>query len=101
MAQLTHGGFSPIVAFLLNGIAFFLWGQKKKAFITWGAMILLSWLCGLGGIICLFAALDAMAIAKALQAGEPVDENEYRNELFYKIAKIVDKEAVLHKQIEG
>lgn len=101
MAQLTHKGFAPIVGFLLNALGLFLIGQKKKAIILFIFSFVGSWCFGIGALFLLIGAVDAMKVNEALQAGETVDENEYRFELWYKIAKIVDKDAVLGKQIEG
>jgi hypothetical protein len=69
-------------------------GQTNK----WGIVLILtivgSFACGLPGIIInILGAIDSYQTAERLKAGETIGENEYSNELLYKICKIVDKKA--------
>ena len=52
-------------------------------------------LCGIPGIfIAILGYIDVYQVADAVQQGMVVDENEYKQELLYKICKLVDKQAI-------
>lgn len=100
MAKLEKKGISPIVAVIANWFVFgvlgyFLLGQTKKALYVLIAGIVGSILCLVPGIIiAVLGLIDVYKIAEAVEKGEEVDENEYKMELLYKVAKIIHKEAV-------
>jgi TM2 domain-containing membrane protein YozV len=87
MGQLiTKPDANPIVfaianLFIFGGLGYFLMGQKKKAYITWGiyfgAMILT---CGFLGIVSVALAwittYDAYLLGQKLQSGQSIGENE-------------------------
>lgn len=84
-AMITKPDANPIIFALANlffagGLGYFLMGQKKKAYITWGIIIGVSVItCGFGTIIALFGwvtAYDAYLLGQKLQSGQSVGENE-------------------------
>lgn len=66
--------------FFAGGLGYFLMGQKKKAFITWGIIVGVSVIsCGILSIVALFAwitAYDAYLLGQKLQGGQSIGENE-------------------------
>jgi len=52
---------------------------------------------GFLGIIGILASWDAYKVCEALQNGEAVDEHEYRFDIWYKIAKLLHKEATINE----
>jgi TM2 domain-containing membrane protein YozV len=105
---------SSIVAALLSfcclpGLGHFIIGQGSKGTYTIGLYlglivltILLSF-CMVGIILVpvnlavwALAGVDAYAVAKALEDGETVDENEYKNEFFFKIMSNLHKDAIFN-----
>lgn len=83
--MITKPDANPVLLAILNlvgagGIGYFLLGQKKKAFITWGVIIGVSVIsCGFLSIIALFAwvtAYDVYLLGQKAQTGQPIGENE-------------------------
>lgn len=100
---------SPIVAALaafccLGGLGHFLLGQGGKGtyiiglFI--GTTILSPCTGGLLGLVTLviwvLAIMDAHAVATAVEAGEEIDENEYKNEFLFKVMSNLHKDAIFN-----
>jgi hypothetical protein len=77
---------------IINLGALIINGQQRKFIFTAVAMCLTWWFL-LGVLIWVLSAIDTMQTAERLQKGEEIDENEYTNELLYKIIKIVDSTA--------
>ena len=99
MAQLQNKNLHPAVAVLLNwlfpGLGLIILGQSQKGIWILIATIVGSALCGLPGIfIAILGYIDVYQVAEAIQQGAVVDENEYKQELLYKICKLVDKQAI-------
>ena len=89
---------NPIVVILANMCCFgvlgyYMCGQLTKSLWLLGATIVLN-LIGVGVVISLLGLWDSYMVAQALKNGEPVDENEYKVEILYKIMSLVDKSAV-------
>lgn len=61
-------------------------------FIAW--LIGSALCCVPGWIVLILGLIDVYMVADAVQRGEAVDENEYKNELLYKVCKIFDKQAI-------
>ncbi len=101
MANLEKKNIPPLVVAICNlffaCIGYVLIGQTGKVvpmLIAWVVGVLL---CGLPSFIVAFLAiLDGFQVATAVANGESVDENEYKVELLYKIAKVVHKDAVFN-----
>lgn len=100
MKQIQNTNINPVVALLLNifvlvGIGDMMIGQTTK-----GVMKLLCSLVGLclccfpGLLIVILSHVDLYLSASALQNGESLGENEYKQELLFKIVKLIDKTAV-------
>ena len=54
-----------------------------------------SCLCVFPGIVlAVLGLVDVYQVAVAVEAGEEVDENEYKMELLYKVVKLIHKDAV-------
>lgn len=100
MAKLEKKGISPIVAVIANWFVFgflgyFLLGQTKKALYICIAIFVGIILCFVPGIIIsVLGLIDVYKVAEAVEKGQEVDENEYKMELLYKVAKMIHKEAV-------
>ena len=97
MAALVKKGVPPVVIGLLNliwCIGYFIMGQSKKAIMVIICAILGNLVCIGGLVVAILSILDGLAVASAVAAGEEVDENEYKNELLYKICKILHKDAI-------
>lgn len=70
-------------------------GQTKKGITVLLFAIVGTCLCCLPGIaIVVLSHVDVYQCADALNRGEPLEENEYKLELLYKIVSLVDKTAV-------
>ncbi len=85
MGTISKPDANPILLAVLNlvfagGLGYFLMGQKKKAYITWGIILGVSIIsCGFLSIIAVFAwvtAYDAYLLAQKLQSGQTIGENE-------------------------
>lgn len=91
---------NPIVPLLLNifvlaGLGDIVLGQTKKGLTVLGFCIVGMCLCCVPGIlVAILSHIDVYLCAAALQRGEPLDENEYKQELLYKLVSMVDKSAV-------
>jgi TM2 domain-containing membrane protein YozV len=98
MTQLENKNFHPGLAILLNclfpGLGHIILGQSQKGiWIMLGTFVGLV-LCGIPGIlIAILGYIDVYQVADAVQQGVVVDENEYKQELLYKICKLVDTQA--------
>ena len=94
MAKISKPDANPIVAallcFILNLGHFVINGQKTKWLYTLIFFIIPC--CNIMWAV--ISAIDAYKTAEKLKAGKEIDENEYSFELFYKIAKIIHKDAV-------
>jgi TM2 domain-containing membrane protein YozV len=99
MKQLQNSNINPIVPLLLNvfvlpGLGDMMLGQNQK-----GIMVILCSLVGIclccvpGAAVIILSHIDVYMCAAALQRGETIGENEYRQELLYKIVKVIDKSA--------
>jgi len=95
---------NPIVAVLGNFfcilLGYVLCGQTKKGIMVFAVSFLASiatfFVGGLGGMVVgILGLMDVHAVAVALNAGEAVDENEYKQELLHKLVSFIDKTAVL------
>lgn len=85
-AMITKPDANPILLAVLNlffagGLGYFLMGQKKKAFITWGIWLGVAIIsCGMLGIVSVIFAwittYDAYLLGQKLQAGQSIGENE-------------------------
>ena len=99
MATISKPDANPIVAALLTwfilGIGHVVInGQTNKWIMTLVATIIGSILCVLPGIVIgILSVIDSYQTAERLQKGESIPENEYSNELLFKICKILDKKA--------
>lgn len=98
MANLEKKGANPMVVGLLNlflfgCVGYFQLGQKDKGIKVLIGSVVLS-VVGLGWILMILAFIDGKAVAEAVEAGEEVDENEYKNEILYKIISLIDKTAI-------
>jgi TRAP-type C4-dicarboxylate transport system permease small subunit len=113
MAKLEKKNINPVLAVLANlcclsFLGYLLVGQTKKAiiflvialveivlgFVTSPTLILPFVFGILYLALVLMAAIDVHGVATAVEAGEEVDENEYKLEILYKILSIVQKDAV-------
>lgn len=113
MANLEKKNINPVLAVLANlcclsFLGYLLVGQTKKAiiflvialiqvavgFLT-SPTVILPFIFGMLYLaLALMAAFDVHAIATAVEAGQEIDENEYKLEMLYKIISIVQKDAV-------
>jgi len=99
MSTVSKPNANPIAAALLSFLIFSLGhliinGQQSKWIYVLVLTFVGSLLCVLPGIIInILGAIDAYQTAERLKAGETIGENEYSNELLFKICKIVDKKA--------
>jgi hypothetical protein len=89
---------NPVVAFILTFFVFGLGhlivnGQTKKFIWTLVLSIPGLFLCGVGLLIGILSVIDAYQTAVRLKNGETIGQNEYSFPLFYKICKILDKNA--------
>ena len=89
---------NPILALLLTWFVFGLGhvivnGQTNKWLMIMVTSLIGSCLCLPGILVGILGVVDAYQTAVRLQKGEAIRENEYSNELLYKICKIIDKKA--------
>ncbi len=85
-AMITKPDANPILLAVLNlffagGLGYFLMGQKKKAYITWGIWLGVAIIsCGMLAIVSVVFAwitnYDAYLLGQKLQAGQSIGENE-------------------------
>lgn len=99
MANRTKRSSNPTITALANFLVFgslgyYLMGHNEKALKMLIFTIVFYMIGGLGLIIAALAAIDGMEIAKAIKTGEEIGENEYKNEILFRIVKIIDKSAV-------
>ena len=100
MAKLENKGIDPILAavanwFVLSILGYILIGQTQKGVNVLIAVLIGSCLCILPGtVIAILGIIDVYQIALAVKNGEEVDEHEYKNELLFKIVKMIDKNAI-------
>lgn len=100
MANVENKKTSPVIALVANWLVFgilgyILIGQTNKGIKVLIAAIIGSILCVLPGlVVAILGLVDVFQTAKAIESGEEVDENEYKNELLYKIVKNLHKEAI-------
>lgn len=100
MANVENKKINPILALIANWFVFgilgyILIGQTKKGVMVVIASIIGSFLCILPGIVIgILGLVDVFVTAQAIEQGVEVDENEYKNELLYKIVKIIHKDAI-------
>ena len=100
---------ASIVVCCVPGLGQFLLGQTSKGLtalgLGWGlailaipcSAILIGFVFSIASIVVwVLAAVDAYAVAQALEAGEDVDENEYKNEFFFKVMSNLHKDAVFN-----
>ena len=98
MTQLENKNFHPGLAILLNwlfpGLGHMLLGQSQKGIWIMLATFVGTLLCCIPGmLIAILSYIDVYQTAQAVQQGVVVDENEYKQELLFKIFKLVDKQA--------
>lgn len=100
MAKLENKGIDPVLAAVANWFVFSILGYILIGQTDKGVKVLLSVIIGLvccwlpGVIIAILAIIDVYQCALAVKNEEEVDEHEYKNELLYKIVKMLDKEAI-------
>jgi TM2 domain-containing membrane protein YozV len=100
MANVPPQSMNPVVPLLLNvfvlaGLGDIVLGQTKKGLTVLAFCLAGVCLCCLPGfLLVILSHIDVYMCATALQRGEPLDENEYKLELLYKIVSLVDKTAV-------
>jgi hypothetical protein len=100
MAQLENKNIQPALAlvgnlFVLGILGYILIGQSNKALWVFLVGLIGSALCCVPGwIVLILGLIDVYSVAEAVQRGEAVDENEYKNEMLYNICKIFDKQAI-------
>lgn len=100
MANLEKKGIDPVLAAVANwfGISilgYVLVGQTDKGIKVLIAVLIGSLCCGIPGtILAILGIIDVYQVALAVKNDEEVDEHEYKNELLYKVVKMLDKEAI-------
>lgn len=100
MKYLRNTSANPVVALLLNifvlpGLGSMMIGQTHKGLMTLLAAVLGFFLCCIPGtVIVILSHIDAYQCAAALQRGETLGENQYKQELLYKIVHLFDKSAI-------
>jgi len=100
MKQIHNTNANPVVSLLLSifvllGLGHMVIGQTNKGLMILLCGIIGSCLCCVPGIaVAILGHVDAFQCASALQRGETLGENEYKQELLYKIVKVIDKTAV-------
>jgi len=99
MAKITKPDANPIIAALLTFLILNLGhliinGQQKKWLMSL-IVIFVGSICICPGLVFLvLSVLDAYKTAEKLKAGKEIDENEYSNELLFKVCKIIHKDAI-------
>lgn len=107
MANVENKNVSPVVALIANWFVFgvlgyYMIGQLNKGIMIVVCTMIGSCLCGIPGlVIFILAIMDVLKTAEAIEKGEEVDENEYKNELLYKIVKIIHKDAIFKGDTSG
>ena len=102
MAALENKNVEPVVAvlanwFVLGLLGYVMLGQTNKGVMVMVTTFLGSCLCVLPGLLVAILGLaDVFAVATAVKNGEVVDENEYKNEMLYKVVKMLHKDAVFN-----
>jgi TM2 domain-containing membrane protein YozV len=100
MKEIRNPDANPILALLLNifvlaGLGEMVIGQNRKGITVFLCALLGTCMCCVPGIlVVVLSHVDVYLSAAALQRGETLGENEYKQELLYKIVKIFDKTAV-------
>ncbi len=99
MSTIRKPDANPILAvlltwFLLGSGHVIVNGQQRKWIFTLVATVIGNFLCMLPGIVvALLSIVDAYQTATRLQAGEEIGENEYSNEMLFKIVSKLDSTA--------
>ncbi len=99
MSTIRKPDANPILAvlltwFLLGSGHVIVNGQQRKWIFTLVATFVGQFLCVLPGIVvALLSIVDAYQTATRLQAGEEIGENEYSNEMLFKIVSKIDSTA--------
>ena len=85
-AMITKPDANPILfavlnLFLFGGAGYFIMGQKKKAYITWGiylgvAIISCGFLAIVSVVFAWITTYDAYLLGQKLQSGQAIGENE-------------------------
>jgi len=76
-------------------LGYILIGQTNKGIKVFLATLIGSFLCLIPGVVvAILALVDVYQVALAVKNDEEVDEAEYKNELLYKIVKMIDSEAI-------
>lgn len=100
MKQIQNRNANPIVALLLNifilpGLGQMILGQSTKGIMIFLCALIGTCLCCIPGtVVIILSHVDAYLCAAALQRGESLGENEYKQELLFKIVRMIDKSAV-------
>ena len=100
MAQLENKNVEPVIALVANWfvagiLGYVLIGQTSKGVMVFLATLLGVFLCFIPGmLVSILALIDVYQVAEAVKNGEAVDENEYKNELLYKIVKNLHGDAI-------
>lgn len=100
MKEIRNPNANPVVALLLNifvlaGLGDMVIGQNHKGIMVFLCALLGTCMCCVPGIlVAVLSHVDVYLCAAALQRGETLGENEYKQELLYKIVKMIDKTAV-------
>ena len=100
MKQVRNSNANPVVSLLLNifvlpGLGEMINGQSQKGIMVFLCAVIGTCLCCIPGtVVIILSHVDVYLCASALQRGETLGENEYKQELLYKIVKIIDKNAV-------
>ena len=90
---------NPIVALLANiflpGLGDMILGQTNKGIMVFVCSLLGTCLCCVPGIVVnILSHIDVYWCATSLQKGEPLGENEYKQELLFKAVRLIDKNAI-------
>lgn len=99
MKQITNRNVNPVLALLLNifvlvGLGDIMIGQNKKGLMVLLCSIVGMCLCCLPGMmVVILSHIDVYLCASALQRGETLGENEYKQQLLFKIVSVIDKTA--------
>lgn len=103
MTTITKPGANPLVATLLTSFCglghLIVNGQQRKWAITVVATFVGSLFCFFPGlIISTLSMVDAYQTAARLKSGQTIGENEYSNELLFKVCKVIDSSATFQKK---
>lgn len=100
MKQIHRPDANPVVALLLNifvlpGLGDMVIGQTNKGVMVFLCALIGTCLCCVPGwVVAILSHIDTYQCAAALQRGETLGENEYKQEWLFKIVRIIDKSAV-------